>query len=77
MEPILRAALAKNPAVRAVITAVTIETIAQAMSCFAALGFTDTDAVQIAATRTRQAGACHLMDAQNPVWIVSGEVRHG
>ena len=76
MEAILRAALEKNPAVRAVITAVTIETIAEAMRCFAALGFTDTDAVQIAATRTRPAGRRHLMDAQNPVWIVSGEVRH-
>lgn len=77
MEAILRAALKKNPSVRAVVTAVTIETIAEAMRCFAALGFTDAEAVQIAAARTRQAGSYHLMDAQNPVWIVSGEARHG
>ena len=76
MEAILRVALSKNPALRAVITAVTIETIAEAMSCFAALGFTHTDAVQLSAARTRQVGRYHLMDAQNPVWIVSGEVRH-
>ena len=76
MEAILRVALSKNPTLRAVITAVTIETIAEAMSCFAALGFTHTDAVQLSAARTRPAGRYHLMDAQNPVWIVSGEVRH-
>lgn len=76
MEAILRVALSKNPTLRAVITAVTIETIAEAMNCFAALGFTHTDAVQLSAARTRQVGRYHLMDAQNPVWIVSGEVRH-
>ena len=31
--------------------------------------------VQVSATRTRQAGRYHLMDAQNPVWIFSGEGR--
>ena len=77
MEDILRLALEKNPDLRAVVTAVTLETIAEAMRCFAALGFEDAEAVQIAATRTRQAGSYHLMDAQNPVWIVSGEVHHG
>ena len=45
------------------------------MRCFEALNFADVDIVQIAATRTRQAGRYHLMDAQNPVWIFSGEGR--
>ena len=40
-------------------------------------GVIDTDMVQVSVTRTRKAGSYHLMDAQNPVWIVSGEVRHG
>lgn len=31
--------------------------------------------VQVAVTRTRPAGRYHLMDAQNPVWIFSGEGR--
>jgi len=77
MEAILRLALEKNPGLRAVATAVTVETIAEAVGCFAALGFEDAEAVQIAAARTRKAGRYHLMDAQNPVWIVSGEARHG
>ena len=77
MEEILRCALEKNPAVRFVVNAVTLETTAEILRCFAALDLTDTDMVQVAATRTRKAGRYHLMDAQNPVWIVSGEARHG
>ena len=73
MEAILRLALEKNPRVRVVVTAVTLETIGEAVRCFDALGFADADIVQIAATRTRKAGRYHLMDAQNPVWILSGE----
>ena len=55
------------------VTAVTLETIGEAVRCFDALGFADADIVQIAATRTRKAGRYHLMDAQNPVWMFSGE----
>ena len=77
MAAILRTALAKNPAVRFVVTAVTLETVAEAMNCFAALELQEAEAVQIAATRTRKAGSYHLMDAQNPVWILSGEGYHG
>ena len=73
MEAILHLALEKNPKVRVVVTAVTLETIGEAVRCFDALGFADADIVQIAATRTRKAGRYHLMDAQNPVWILSGE----
>ena len=73
MEAILRCALSRNPQIRIVVTAVTLETVAEAVQCFARLGLSDTDMVQIAATRTRKAGGYHLMDAQNPVWILSGE----
>ena len=73
MEAILRLALNKNPSARLVLTCVTLETIAEALRCFQSLGLRAPDIVQVAATRTRQAGRYHLMDAQNPVWIVSGE----
>ena len=74
MEQILRVALAKNPSVRAVVNAVTLETVAETVRCFAALGLDDTDMVQLAVTRTRMVGEYHMMDAQNPVWVISGEV---
>lgn len=75
MEAILRTALERNPAARIVATAVTLETVSEAAACFAALGL-DADLVQVAVTRTRVVGAYHMMEAQNPVWIVSGEVRN-
>ena len=77
MEAILRLALEKNPRVRFVVNAVTLETLSELLRSFSVLGIDDTDMVQVAATRTRRAGSYHLMDAQNPVWIVSGEARHG
>ena len=63
----------KNPAARVVCTAVTLETVAEAAKLFAHLE--GADMVQVSATRTRSAGRYHLMDAQNPVWIFSGEGR--
>ena len=71
LREILELCLKKNPAVRVVVNAVTLETVGEAARCFSQLG--SPDMVQIAVTRTRPAGRYHLMDAQNPVWIFSGE----
>ena len=73
LEEILNIIFRKNPDARVVCTAVTLETVAEAARLFAPLE--GTDMVQVSATRTRQAGRYHLMDAQNPVWIFSGEGR--
>ncbi len=75
MERILGLALGKNPAARIVATAVTLETIAEALRCFAVFNL-DAQVVQVAVTRTRRVGDYHMMDAQNPVWIVTGEAKH-
>ena len=73
LEDILNVIFRKNPAARVVCTAVTLETVGEAARCFA--GLEGADMVQVAVTRTRPAGRYHLMDAQNPVWIFSGEGR--
>ena len=73
LSEILDVIFRKNPAARVVCTAVTLETVAEAARLFANLE--GADMVQVSATRTRQAGRYHLMDAQNPVWIFSGEGR--
>ena len=73
LEEILNVIFRKNPAARVVCTAVTLETVAEAARLFAPLE--GADMVQVSATRTRSAGRYHLMDAQNPVWIFSGEGR--
>lgn len=73
LEDIMRLALDKNPAARIVLTCVTLETIADALRCFQKLELGEPEIAQIAATRVRRAGPYHLMDAQNPVWIICGE----
>ena len=73
LEEILHLIFEKNPGARVVCTAVTLETVGEAARCFAGLG--EADMVQLSVTHTRQAGRYHLMDAQNPVWIFSGEGR--
>lgn len=72
MEPILSAVLQRNPAARVLAAAVTLETLAEAAACFARFQL-KAEMVQLAVTRTRQAGAYHLMDAQNPVWLIGGQ----
>ena len=73
MEEILDAVFRKNPAARVVCTAVTLETVGEAARRFAKLE--GADMAQVSVTRTRPAGPYHLMDAQNPVWLFSGEGR--
>ena len=73
MEEILDAVFRKNPAARVVCTAVTLETVGEAARHFAKLE--GADMAQVSVTRTRPAGPYHLMDAQNPVWLFSGEGR--
>ena len=73
MEEILNVVFRKNPAARVVCTAVTLETVGEAARLFARLE--GADMVQVSVTRTRPAGPYHLMDAQNPVWLFSGEGR--
>ncbi len=64
--------LAKNPRVRLVVAAVTLETIAEATGLFNELNLPDTETVQVAISRAEPLGRYHIMAAQNPVYIISG-----
>ena len=67
---IVATVLRKNPVARIVITAVTLETVSAALSALTAAGL-EPDITQISAARARTAGGLHLMEAQNPVTILS------
>lgn len=73
LREILEAVLRKNPRARVVIAAVTLETLAQASAALAELPFGETEVVQITAARARAAGRYHLMEGQNPVFLLRGE----
>ncbi len=66
------AALGKGP-LRVVISAITLESVGEALAALAQNGFADIEAVQITAAKSRPAGQKHLMLGLNPVTIISGE----
>jgi len=60
----------KNPQARIVVTAVTIETAGLALAAMQSAGH-EPDIVQISASRGKRAGRVHLMEAMNPITILS------
>lgn len=67
LDAILDALLAKNPHVRIVANAVTLETVAQLTR--AAKRFTVSDIAEISVAKPRRVGGYSLMTAQNPVYV--------
>lgn len=70
---ILQLVLVRNPRVRVVVTAITLETVAAATQALESLGFAGVEISQLSVSRAKRAGAYHMMLAQNPVYILSGE----
>lgn len=68
---IVAAALAANPAARICVAAVTLETVSDALACIRALSLCDVDIVQLSVAKAREAGRYHLMQAANPVYLVT------
>lgn len=73
VEPILRLALEKNPAVRVVVSAITLETAARTLEAFSALGMEQVELVQLAVAKGRPAGGSQMLLAQNPVFLLSAQ----
>ena len=71
MGAIIDTLVEKNPNVRIVVTAVTLESAAAALAALKKT-FPNTEAVQISAARIKPAGELSMMAAQNPVTIISG-----
>ncbi len=77
MSKILKLLIEKNPRIRVVINAITLETLTEAMDCFRMLGFEDMEIVQISAARSKELGKYHMMMGLNPVFIISGQKGEG
>jgi precorrin-6Y C5,15-methyltransferase (decarboxylating) len=63
--------LMKNPRVRMVVNAVTLETVHEATEVFTAHGIAP-DIVQIGVARAKPVGNLHMLQAGSPVFILSG-----
>lgn len=69
MREILALLLEKNPEVRIVATAISLESVAELTACMKEFPFAQTEVVSMSVARDRKAGAYHLMTGQNPVYI--------
>lgn len=69
LQDILECLYEKNPHMRIVINAVTLETISEIKEALGNFSITDESMVQLQVSRTRKAGSYHLVQAENPVWI--------
>lgn len=68
---ILDAVFARNPRCRMVLTAISLETLAEAASEIRRLSGEEPEIIQVAVSRVVKAGNHHLLKAENPVFIVS------
>ena len=71
MEGVLNAVLAKNPDARICISAIALETLSAAAAALTARGLA-AEVVQLAVSRTKQAGRLHLLMANNPIFLITG-----
>ncbi|MGN0600906.1 MAG: precorrin-6y C5,15-methyltransferase (decarboxylating) subunit CbiE [Oscillospiraceae bacterium] len=62
----------KNSCAQIVVTAVSIETLNDAVSAFEKHGISCPDIVQLAVTRTKKVGVHTMLSAENPVFIIKG-----
>ena len=72
LSAIVDAALDKNPDARICVSAIALETLSAAVAALTAKGRT-VQVSQIAVSRARAVGGLHLMMAQNPIYLITGE----
>lgn len=69
LKEILTALRNRNPGVRVVINAISMETICELKEVLNLFEIKDADIVQMQVSRAKEVGVYHLMQAENPVWI--------
>ncbi len=72
LDAIVDAALDKNPDARICVSAIALETLSAAVAALTAKGRT-VQVSQIAVSRAKAVGGLHLMMAQNPIHLITGE----
>lgn len=72
LRDIMAAVLEKNSHARLVSSAITLETLSSAMAAMRELDVANVEVVQVAVSRTATKGGYHMLEALNPVFLVSG-----
>ena len=73
LDEIVGLLLQKNPHVRIVINAITLETVQEALDVMKKYPVKDTEIVCMSVARSKSVGNYHMMMGQNPVYIFSFE----
>ncbi len=68
---IVKMLLYKNPKIRIVINAITLETISEVLQCVKSLEVDEVEVVQVSISKSQTIGDYHMMMGQNPVYIIS------
>jgi precorrin-6Y C5,15-methyltransferase (decarboxylating) len=71
LKEILKMLREKNPQMRVVVTAVSLETVAELTEIASGKDVEESEIVCLQSSRARLAGRHHLMQAENPIYIVS------
>ncbi len=71
LKEILSIVKGKSPSARVAVNAITLETLKEVLEYIDGQGITDEEIVQLSAAVSRRAGSYHLMNGQNPVYIIS------
>lgn len=69
MKEILSLLLEKNPDVRIVATAITLESVAELTQCMKRFAFAETEVVCMNVAKNKKAGPYNLMTGQNPIYL--------
>ncbi len=69
LEEIIRMIFARNPFVKIIVTAISLETLSQSISAFDKFGI-NTEITQIAVTRTKKIGTHTMLNAENPIFLI-------
>ncbi|WMJ22042.1 precorrin-6y C5,15-methyltransferase (decarboxylating) subunit CbiE [Paludicola sp. MB14-C6] len=72
LDQIFDSVLSKNKNVRIVVNAITLETLNEAVNCFQKRSI-EADIICVNVSKSETIGSYHMMKAQNPVYIISGE----
>lgn len=70
LEAIMTLLLKKNPKVRIVINAITIETVGKTLEICKKLQLSHVEAVQVTVAKAKKMAGCHMMMGQNPVYVI-------
>ena len=71
LKDIIKTLLDKNPKIKVVINAITLETLLEALNCIKEFNVKSIDITQVVVSKNKKLGNYNLMTGQNPIYIIS------